>query len=1092
MYWLVEIQTPLVYSIMQKTNRYAFGLIGLLFASCSTVSDSSDQTAAKQLFVQRASEDTGVTFSNDLSSGPDMNIIEYLYYYNGAGVAVADFNNDGLEDLFFAGNEASDRMYLNLGELKFQDITDSAGIIGDATWSTGVTVADVNADGYVDIYVSAVGDYKTLSGENRLYLNNGDLTFSEVGASVGLDFKGFGTQASFFDYDNDGDLDVYLLNHTIHTPRNYGKIERRAENDPLSGDRLYENTLNETGVLGFVEVTEKAGIYSSALGYGLALSTTDLNGDGWVDIYVGNDFHENDYIYLNNTNKTFSEVSKALVTSSTRFTMGIDVADLNNDLRADLFTLDMMPNRADVFMKSGGEDSDKVAQIKREFGYHEQLARNHLQLGTTNGFSEVALATGVYATDWSWSVLLEDFDNDSNTDVFISNGIYKRPNDLDFINFQSNVTFSDSSSEAELEQQLIEQMPMLKIENELFLNRGNLSFERLDPKSQFNPSYSNGAAVADLDNDGDLDLVVNTLSEPAHILENTTSGNFIQFSVAANALNAKLVAYVGQIPYYKEITATRGYASASSTRVHLGLGSATVVDSLMVYHLDGTAERYTNLEAGKHHILKGGETLQQSFSLPAQQGSYTVTPFAYTHKENAYLDYEREPLMPERLSIEGPAYTRADFTGDGLDDLFFGGAKMQPAELWVQTTSGDYVKADVPVFIQDFNFEDVDSAAFDFDADGDLDLYVMSGGNELYEGEATLMDRLYINDGAGDFVRFPATLPSSNGGSISAADFSGDGYADLFIGNRSIPGGYGLSPTSAIVASAPESDAYFEAVAQAPLGMVTDSEFVDINADGFLDLVVVGDFMPVTILLNDGNGSFSNQTTALGLGKTSGFWNTVEVADINGDGRLDLLAGNAGINHKWKPSQTEPVVAYLDDFDGNSSLDPILFYSFFGQPVPFASKDKLVSSLPYLKKKFLKYSDFASVTDIVSLTDKTEIFETKAVVEMRSMVFIQQADGTFSGSALPFEAQLSTIEDFYAEGTKVYYVGNYSGYVSELGPSLSNAGGVLSDFDGAQFQSHSTLGLPLGTEARAIDRISDEQLLIVVNNGPALRIESKN
>ena len=436
---------------------------------------------------------------------------------------------------------------------------------------------------------------------------------------------------------------------------------------------------------------------------------------------------------------------------------------------------------------------------------------------------------------------------------------------------------------------------------------------------------------------------------------------------------------------------------------------------------------------------------------------YDIEEFNYKHIENNYLDYEREPLMPERLSIEGPAYIGSDFNGDGIKDIFIGGAKLQSPELLIQNIDGTFKKIKNIVFEQDSQFEDIDAEAFDFDQDGDMDIYVMSGGNEYVDGDINLMDRLYINNGNGLFNKFPANLPSTNGGSISSADFNKDGYSDLFIGSRSIPGGYGLSPISVIVKSSPETDSYFEVVAQSPLGMITDSKYTDINNDNILDIVVVGDWMPITILIGEGDNKFSNQTTMYGLANTSGFWNTIEIADLNNDGKKDIIAGNSGLNHKLKASIENPVKIYLDDFDENTSLDPIIFYNFFGEPVPFASRDKLVNSLPYLKKKFLKYNDFVKAKNIELLTEKDEIFETKSIYEMRSMAFMQNEENIFTPSPLPSPLQLSSIEDFYIDDNKIYYVGNYTGNVSELGPSLSNSGGVLTGFDGYNYDSHKSL-----------------------------------
>ena len=1076
-------------------NKFLFFIISTIIFIIGCTSNISKSSEIDLKFKVLDSDVTGVTFNNELKSNSDLNIIEYLYYYNGGGVALGDINNDGLDDIFFSGNEVNDHLYLNQGNMVFKNISKTSGIADQNNWSTGASMADVNNDGFIDIYVSTVSDYKNLKGHNRLYINNGDLTFTESSKKMGLDFEGFGTHASFFDYDNDGDLDVYLLNHTIHTPRNYGRSDRRITRDEKSGDRLYENLLNE-GTLEFIEVTDEAGIFSSSLGYGLALSTVDINNDGFIDIYVGNDFHENDYLYINNGDKTFSELSNKKLSHTSRFTMGVDIADINGDLIQDIFTLDMMPYKSDIFMKSGGEDSDKVSQIKKDYGYNEQFARNHMQLGSKQGiFKDVALITNTYASDWSWSVLLEDFDNDTDTDIFITNGIFKRPNDLDFINFQSNILYENyNGDDDKLEQDLIDQMPMLKLSNTLFLQESEFNFKMLGESIGIPPSYSNGSAVSDLDNDGDLDLVSNNINEEAQILENQSNNlnnSFIKLNIknksGSPSLGAKVIVHAAEKTLKKEINNSRGFASTSSSIVHFGLSNSEIVDSIEVKWLDGSSNKFYDLDVNQiHNISPQISNLTSDFNKDSDL--FELEEIDFKHIENNYLDYEREPLMPERLSIEGPAYVSSDFNGDGVKDIFIGGAKLQSPKLLIQTSEGLFNEVDNLAFSQDSQFEDVDAAAFDFDQDGDMDIYVMSGGNEYVDGDPNLMDRLYINNGNAVFNKFPANLPSTNGGSISSADFNNDGYPDLFIGSRSIPGGYGLSPISIIVKSTPDTDSYFEVVAQSPLGMVTDSKYADINNDGIMDLVVVGDWMPISILIGEGDNKFSNQTTNYNLGKSSGFWNTVEIVDINKDGKIDIIAGNSGLNHKWKADEEFPVKVYLDDFDDNSSLDPIIFYNFFGDPVPFASRDKLVNSLPYLKKKFLKYNDFVDARDIVSLTDRKEIFETKLVNEMRSMLYIQDQENKFIPQPLPNQLQVSSIEDFFVDDDKIYYVGNFSGYVSELGPSLSNSGGVLIGFDGYDFIEHKSLGLPINYEGRHIDKLNNNTLLVIGNNNQAYRL----
>ncbi len=1082
--------------------RYLKGLVLLLVISLTACSEKKDISIEKAAiyFDSISPEKSGLDFSNTLHPKDNLNIIEYLYYYNGGGVAVGDINNDGLDDVYFTANQSPDRLYLNLGGLKFKDITESAGIAIDSTWSSGVTMEDVNNDGLLDIYVSKVGNYKGLKAHNLLYLNKGDETFEEVSKGVGLAFSGFSTQAAFLDYDKDGDMDMYLMNCSIHTPRSYGRVDKRKDKDSLAGDLFFENKL-EVGTLSFVDVTEASGIYSSPLGYGLALVTSDINQDGYLDLYVGNDFHENDYLYINQGDKTFREVGSEWFNHTTRFTMGADIGDLNNDGLPDVFTLDMMPFNHEVFLKSGGEDSDKVSLIKENFGYGLQYARNNFQLNTGQGtFSDIAPMTKTHATDWSWSVLIEDYDNDGLNDLYITNGIYKRPNDLDYINYLSNTNFSDynQSQANEIEKKLIEQMPTLKLSNIVFRNKGDFEFDRLTTEAGLEPSFSNGSAYSDLDLDGDLDVVVNNINQKAFLLENKSivdpEHNFIAFDLEDHPRSntgSKIMVYAKDQVMAKELTVTRGFQSASTRKLHFGLGGVSKIDSILVIWPDNTFQTQKDLAVNKFHKI-AKKTDLPSYAYSITTTSNKLSKFGYRHIENSYLDYEREALIPEKLSVEGPAVVTGDFDGDDLIDIFIGGAKYQSAALYLKDKNGDYQLKKTEPFEKDQVFEDVDAEVFDLENDGDLDLYVISGGNDLMEGNPNLEDRVYLNDGQGNFERLNAVLPMTNGGSISSGDFNSDGFADLFIGSRSMPGVYGLPPTSMILKNTSKGN--FEAIASERYGMVTDSQWSDINNDGQLDLIMVGDWMPVTLMINTGNNHFEDQTEKYGLDKTNGMWNTITIEDLDGNGFKDIIAGNAGLNLKWKASKEKPIKLYIDDFDGNGQPDPLIFYEFFGHYVPFAPKDNLMGQLPYLKKRFLSYSDFSKIKGIEDLTGRSEkdIPVLAEIHELRSMVYLN--DGfSFKGIALPKEAQMSSIEDILLdmEGTQsqLYFVGNYMDYVNELGRSDANPGGVLTDFNGTDFKGYHSLGLPKDLSARKLIKLGDKKFLVIANNDDALVID---
>ena len=1065
-----------------------------LFISCQSepthTKGGSPSGSSPSIFTELSASKTGIDFTNQLTPTPAFNILEYLYYYNGGGVAVGDLNNDGLEEVFLTANQSPDKLFVNEGDLKFKNITEESGISSMDSWSSGVTIDDVNGDGLLDIYVCKVSPISDNKTHNLLYINQGNLTFKESAEEYGLNFSGYSTNASFFDYDGDGDLDVYLLNHSIHSVRSYGKIERRKVRDDLAGDRLYENQLNE-GSGKFVEVTEAAGIYSSALGYGLGILTEDFNQDGKTDIYVGNDFHENDFLYINNGDKTFTESFNKFFQHTSKFTMGVDAADLNDDGRVDIFTTDMLPFDKEVALKSGGEDTDQIFKIRKEFGFEDQYARNHLQIqNPDHHYSDLALMTDTYATDWSWSCLLQDFDNNGLKDIFITNGIVNRPNDLDYINFiNQQADFINKGLSKDGLATVMKNMPSDPLRNILFRQKKSMEFSKIKNSFVGNPGFSNGAAYADFDQDGDLDILVNNINEPASLLENKVGNqqNYISFKLVDKLSNhtvkgAKVLLNTENEIKVNTLINTRGYQSSSTHQLYFGLGETDQIEKVSVIWPDGKESVFTDLKINQLHVLEKVAALPD-YSYPEVVAEKIITAPFNKHAENNFEDYNVDKLIPELLSSEGPAVVYADFNQDGIKDMFRGGARFQPSEIYVGTGKS-FKKIKNQAFDRDAKYEDVDAAALDFDGDGDLDLYVVSGGNEHKVQSKELEDRLYLNDGKGNLKRLPLSLPHTNGGSIATGDFDGDGFDDLFIGGRSIPGFYGLAPFSYILRN--KGGFGLELVKKERYGMITDSKWADYDQDGDLDLIYCGDWTPISVLENTGARNFKFRSADLGLINTGGLWNSIYLHDFNEDGRLDILAGNAGANFKWKASPEAPVKLFVGDFDENEQPEPIIFNSYFGKNTSFAGLDKLKTQLPGVRKQFQSYADFSTIEKIEDL----EIYKVdneadrRELRELRSMLFLSNGE-KYESIPLPNQAQWSSIQDMIVtESNEIIFVGNHDGYLTEFGKSAANSGGKFSGFDSENsiFGKYTPLNLPSGANTRKIVPLDNDSYFIVVNN----------
>jgi len=1091
-------------------------LVTWLFVGCS-----SKEKGAAPLFTALSSDRTGLQFSNKLTYSPAFNLFNYMYFYNGSGVGAGDFNNDGKIDLFFGSNQGQNTLYINDGDLRFRDVTAQAKIPADGGWTTGISVVDINNDGLLDIYVCRVGQYETLRGKNLFLINqgadhNGVPRFVDKAAEYGLDFSGFSTQAAFFDYDNDGDLDMYLLNHSIHQNNNFRPREMfSGTTDALSGDRIFRNN---SPSIPFTDVTEQTGINSNSIGYGLGIVVSDLNNDGFPDLYIGNDFHENDYLYINQQNGTFRDESRERMMHTSQYSMGVDAADINNDAQPEIVSMDMLPSDPYILKRSLGEDTYDLFYEKIRMGYFYQFTRNNLQYNRGDGiFSETGLYSGIAATDWSWAPLWLDFDNDGLKDLFVSNGIPKRMNDIDYVNFvttgevQQKISANDMKGK---DLSLIQKFPEIKIPNKFFRNGGNLSF--VDEEARIGddqPTFSNGAVYADFDNDGDLDVVVNNIDAPVTFYENSTNKQkdsaYLQIALKGpsnnvNAVGAKLVLFAAdQIRTYEHSPA-KGFLSSMQVPLHIGLRN-TKVDSAFLIWPDRTAQKISFGQKQQSYtygtglpqfnfstLLKRKETTVFAEDITAQAGLH------FLHQENRFVEFDREPLIPHMVSTETPCTAVADINGDGLEDVFIGSAREQQSLVYLQDADGRFQRTTQPALFADSSYEDTYAVWADINRDNHPDLIVASGGNEFYGNDEHNTPRIYLNDGKGNLSKTvkPFGDVFLTASSIAVTDLNGDGYNDIFIGARAVPWAYGEIPQSHLFLN--KGNGTFEDVTKqysnelSSAGLITSAQWVDLDNDKDQDLLLSLEWGGIVAYLNEGK-----KLSRTVLFDKKGWWNFVKAVDVNSDGLPDLIAGNLGLNSRLKVTAEHPVRLYYNDFDGNGKNEQVLTYYVGGKEIPFATKAELEKQMPVLKKRFLYAEDLAkaSLQDIFG-KDKLQKADVLTADYMANTVLLNQGNFKFETSELPWQAQLTSfrdaaIMDANNDGRNdIFLVGNYYDSNIEMGHYDADYGSLLLNQGDGKFSYSNLNGLHVKGQVRRIQPINvkNQKAYLMARNNDSLKL----
>jgi len=1105
---------------LRTFSRWASSLfvVVVLLMGCQKKTSSDKQDSAlvgDPLFTLLAPEQTSITFENTLTESLNGNVLMYEYFYNGGGVAVGDLNNDGLDDLYFSGNMVPNTFYLNIGGMKFQDATAQAGLAGrEQGWKTGVTMADVNGDGKLDIYVCYSGNYSPEKRKNELYINQGAgadgvPTFTEEAGKYGLASEGTSTQATFFDYDKDGDLDMLLLNHnpkSLPILNELGTAEILKKDDPMNGVRLYRND-GQT----FKDITRTAGLQSSALSYGLGAGVADLNGDGWPDIYVSNDYQVPDYLYINTQKGGFTDQIKTSIGHTSHFSMGSDVADLNNDARPDIMTLDMLPedNRRQKLLMA--PDNYEKFDLNVRLGFNHQYMRNMLHINDGNGtYREVGQLAGVSNTDWSWSALFADFDNNGWKDLYITNGYMRDYTNMDFLKHMSDYVQNQQQGIQRSDVlKLVYEIPSSNLTNYAFENGKDLTFKNVTQQWGLSrPSNSNGAAYADLDNDGDLDLVVNNVNLPAFVYQNETNTlskhHYLKVKTEGKAPNTfgigtQVTLWSDGKQQYIEQMPTRGYQSSVSPVLHFGLGETTTVDSLRVVWA-----------SGKYQILKSPAidqvlTVSETNASGMYRWSSKVealfeevrSPITHEDKTPKINDFYRQPLLVNPLSFSGPSLAKADVNGDGLEDVFVGGSKGQVSAVYIQQKSGTFSQLKTTVFDAEAASQVTDAVFFDANGDGSQDLYVAHGGYADFEPQdASFQDKLYLNDGKGNFTLSAKALPAmlTSTGAVAVGDFSGDGKPDLFVGGRVVPGRYPETPESYILVNDGKGNFTNQTAKIAPfltkVGMITDAAGVDMNGDKKPDLIIVGEWMPVMIFINE-KGKLTNKTNEYFDKPYQGWWNTILVDDLNKDGKPDLFVGNQGLNSQVKASEREMASLYYKDFDSNGTVDPILSFYVQGKNYPYITRDELVMQMSSMGARYPDYKSYADVmlNDLFSDKELSSAQKLEAN-HLQTTLFLSTPQGKYQTTNLPIEAQFSptfaiTSLDYNQDGKKDLWVGgNISQGRLRLGKFDANYGLLLQGDGTGKFTSvpQAKSGFKLTGDVRSVVTMGD-YLLFGINQG---------